>query len=407
MLTALCTAQAQGLQDGNIVIPLQEPQSIVGQDQIDPQDAQKVRPLPQGMASPRADKAILDDFRNYFRDQAAAYRIPGYAFALIQDGTVVMEDFWGVRDVRSRNPITAETVFNVGPATQSFTSLLAAVLKYQNLIEWDKPVRRYYPSFRLSESQSTQETTLRHLLSMTVGLPEYTDNIIDPAWAMPEDVLAISSQAPLVGRPGERFKHSLISVSVAGYILAYVAAPGGSPYQGYVDSVQTYLLTPLGMSNTTFSPQEAAAGERAGHHHLLRGYFDPRQNWEPETNPFVPAVGMKSTLRDLEKWLLFEIAEGRTPDGTRLANSHDIRERWQPSSVRESQHYGMGWVRQYHQGVEIIASAGSYDGQSAIIGLLPAYRVGFILLINAEGDLANKLMTEAALSLAELYQNLR
>lgn len=400
------TASAQELQEGRIVIPLRDPQSILNRDRIDPQDAERVRTLPDSIASPLVDKAMLEDFREYFRDQAAGYRIPGYAFVLVQDDSVLMEDLWGVRDIRSSEPITAETVFNIGPATQAFTSLLAAVMQYQKLVEWDKPAHRIYPAFRLSAPQNTQEATLRHLLSMSVGLPEYTDNILDPAWALPEDILTVSAQAPLVGRPGERFKHSLVSVSAAGYLLAYANDPMTNPYQGYLDHAETYLLTPLGMEHTTFSPRQAAKGARAGHHHQ-QGHFEIRRSWEPEINPFAPAVGLKSTLRDLEKWLFFEIAEGRTPDGTRLADAHDIRERWQPATVRESQHYGMGWTRQYHQRVEIIAAAGSYDGQSAIIGLLPAYRAGFALLINAEGDFASKLMTEAALSLAELYQQLR
>ena len=163
-------------------------------------------------------------------------------------------------------------------------------------------------------------------------------------------------------------------------------------------------MDPIGMTGATFSREVAVDSGNLAEPHSRNGPgFDPAKRWEPRLNAMAPALGLKANLNDMKRWVITELQLGVTPDGQRIASEQSVKARWQPALVGSSESFGMGWTRRYYQGIEIVASMGSYDRQSAAIGLLPAYRTGFVVLINTGDDEAPKLMQEVAFGLAEIF----
>ena len=99
------------------------------------------------------------------------YYVPGAALALIKGGGIVLQKNYGFRDLATRAPVTAHTLFNIGSISKSFTALAVAQLVDQKKLDLDRPIIGYAPDLRLSEPRVTRTATLRQLLSHSSGLP--------------------------------------------------------------------------------------------------------------------------------------------------------------------------------------------------------------------------------------------
>ncbi|WOO42410.1 serine hydrolase domain-containing protein [Rubellicoccus peritrichatus] len=368
------------------------------------EDLATVRVLPSSINYQALPESELNAFSDYLVQLVSDLQIPGAAIAVVQGQDTAIEKTLGRRKVTEPEEIDAETLFNIGPATGAFSSLLAATLNDEVGFSYEKLARRIWPRFRMSSATSADDVTVGDLFTMTAGVPSYIDDILDPAWARPEDVFEAIAQAPVIAPPGRVYERSKLSLAAAGYLTGLAAMREEEIYNAFTQSVQERLMDPIGMSGATFSREAAAASGNLAEPHSRKGPgFDPAKRWEPRINAMAPALGLKAGLNDMKRWLITELQLGATPDGQRIASEQSVKLRWQPALVGSSESFGMGWTRRYYQGIEIVASMGSYDRQSAAIGLLPAYRTGFIVLVNTGGEEASKLMQEVAFGLAEMF----
>jgi CubicO group peptidase (beta-lactamase class C family) len=405
LILCACELAAQAsFRNGGLVIPLQPSDEDVN-PALDVSDMAAVRALSPNAKHPTIPPQTLERFGEYIAGLCQDYGLPGMAFAIVQDGDIVLQQTLGYANVKTGERLTEHTRFNAGPATQALTSLLAATLEGPRFT-YDKPAQKLWPRFRLSASEISGEVTIRQLLTMTAGIPDYTDDILDPAWARPEDVLAVIAQAPVIANPGQRFNVSQVSIAAAGYLLPRAAGKEGEFYEDYTETVQEKLFAPIGMTDSTFSLAAAqASGQMASAHQSAdRGRYDPTGFWQPEQNAFAPAIGLKTSLADMTRWLITELNMGKTPDGQQIADPVSVRERWQPARTEDSRNFGMGWSRRYYRSVEIIGTMGSYDRHSAAMGIFPGYRTGFVALVNADSPDALKVLSELPLGVAEMLQ---
>src|SRR4051812_33134617 len=78
----------------------------------------------------------------------AAFGVPGAAVAVVRDGEVIYLRGKGVRQ-RGAAPVTADTLFPLASCTKAFTATLIARLVDQKKAEWDDPLHKHLPWFRL------------------------------------------------------------------------------------------------------------------------------------------------------------------------------------------------------------------------------------------------------------------
>lgn len=387
--------------DGTIVFPLREATDKYPQNLA--KDNPAIHTLPDGFAYPEIAPEKAEDFAQYLLESVHTFKLPGIAFAIVQGNTVVTQKTYGLLSQKESSPIDANTLFNVGPATHAITSLLAASLSTVSNPLFDQPASKIYGPFRLNDIHSQRTITLRHLLNMTGGIPDYTDDILDPAWAKPEDVFAVIAQSPIIAQPGQVFNYSQVSVSSAGYLMATLSNPKEDLYPAFIQSVKTRLFMPMGMTHATFSLDQAKASNNyASPHKQIKGKFQVVSRWESAMNPFAPSIGLKANLNDMTHWLMTELQDGIAPNGQRIAPAFAVRERWKPTNVHKDIHSGMGWTRQVYHNTEIISNTGSYDRHTCCIGFMPRYRTGFIVLVNTNGPDALTIIQTMALGLTEI-----
>lgn len=406
LLPSFIAANPKGFSDGGLSFPLDD--KSYDPNNLDTSDRAQVRVLPGVVDPPPLDSKELEAFADYLENLRSDLGVPGAAIAIMQGDQVVLERCMGLRKVTEPGRVDTETLFNIGPATIAFSSLLAATLDNDASFSYEKLARRIWPRFRMNRATSTDTVTIANLFTMTAGVPGYVDGILDPAWARPEDVFEAIAQAPVIAPPGQLYEQSKISAAAAGYLTGLAAVRGKPLYEAFARAVDAQLFGPLGMDSATFSREAAIKSGNFATPHVREGAgFDPVKRWEPMVNAMAPAVGLKASLRDMQAWLATEMQLGVTPNGQRIAQELSIRQRWQPAVVGRGNNFGMGWTRRYYRGVEIIASMGSYDRQSAAIGILPAHRTGFIVLTNSGGEESNRLMQEVALGLAEIFTTVK
>src|SRR6516164_5644197 len=84
---------------------------------------------------------------DYLRDQIATGKIPGAIVLIKQHGKPVYHEFFGVRDVATKQPMTDDTIFRLFSLTKPITSVVAMMLVDEGKITLDDPVSKYIPSF--------------------------------------------------------------------------------------------------------------------------------------------------------------------------------------------------------------------------------------------------------------------
>src|ERR1700723_2723141 len=91
--------------------------------------------------------AKLDRVGDYLRDQVASGKIPGAILLIQQHGKPVYHEFFGVRDVATREPMTDHTIFRLFSMSKPITSVAAMMLFDEHRLKLDDPVAIYIPSF--------------------------------------------------------------------------------------------------------------------------------------------------------------------------------------------------------------------------------------------------------------------
>ena len=69
-----------------------------------------------------------------------AWKIPGFAVAVVQDGEMALLNAYGLRDVEAGLKVTTDTQFQIASVTKSFTATGLAVLADEGRMDWKKPV---------------------------------------------------------------------------------------------------------------------------------------------------------------------------------------------------------------------------------------------------------------------------
>jgi hypothetical protein len=106
-----------------------------------------------------------------------------------------------------------------------------------------------------------------------------------------------------------------------------------------------------------------------------------------------PAGSINSSVADMANWLLLHLAGGKWK-GKPLIEPKNLQQMHSPQVVvpgGESEHiqhtsYGLGWDILSYRGHKLIKHGGGIDGFSSEVGLLPARKLGIVVLSNLDGN---------------------
>jgi D-alanyl-D-alanine carboxypeptidase len=198
---------------------------------------------------------------NFLHNQAETVRANVAAPAVVMQvdhGPLTVTTATGVSDLATGHAAQADQTFEIGSQTKMMTSVMILQLAEQGMIDLDAKAADYLPAAVVAGIPNADTATVRQLLNMTAGLPNYTDAVdadgvplfIDALLDHPNQVfgprqaLEIARGMEATGAPGEAYYYSNTNFLLLGKIIA--AQTGKSFFTALQDSI----LTPAGMDDT-------------------------------------------------------------------------------------------------------------------------------------------------------------
>lgn len=330
------------------------------------------------------------------------WHVPGLALAVVSNGQVLTARGYGHADVGRKLPVTPETAFAIGSCTKAFTTTALAMLVERGKLAWDRPVRDYLPEFRLFDEVAGARVTPRDLACHRTGVPRH-----DPVW-----YLADVSREELVRRLAHlpnsvdlraRYQYNNLMYITAGVL---VEAVSGMRWETFV---RRYLLEPLGMTRTSFSPARALAlGNLARPHLLRKGRIEPIPFMAEGEDALSAAGWIHASVLDMTHWLRFQLAGGEAGGAGRLISQQALGETHTPQVVASEPFpmfthfpevgvplYGLGWRIQTYRGHLAISHGGAIDGYCAQTSFLPRDGMGAVILTNLDDHSAAQIVLYA------------
>lgn len=331
----------------------------------------------------------LERFAAFVEEARVACKIPGAAVAVVQDGKIVFERGFGVREQGKPEPVTSSSLFLIGSTTKSLTTFMMARLVEEGVLAWNRPVVEIFPEFSLADAEVTRQLTLQHTVCACTGLPRQDmEFLFEFGQGTPEKTVAsMRTMKPTTGF-GETFQYSNPMVSTGGYVAAHAASADEPLGPAYDHAMKARVFEPLGMSATTFDFAEALAAEHATPHGMdLRSEMAPLPiGVEKALIPVRPAGGAWSSARDMARYIQMELSHGMGPGGKRLISAENLLYRRTPQvKITDDLSYGLGLFVENDHGVPVIHHGGNTLGFTSDLFFLPEHGLGAVILTNAGG----------------------
>ncbi|MFJ9029655.1 serine hydrolase domain-containing protein [Streptomyces sp. NPDC102274] len=322
----------------------------------------------------------------------AAARPTGAVAVALRHGDLRAVVTYGSTSHHGGIPVTADTRFEIGSLTKTFTALLLAEQVARGEAAYGDPLARFLPPEALPRPRGGP-ITLLHLATHTSGLPRLPPGLLGSAAAdwfsnpyahfSTADLLRALARTRPRARPGERVRYSNFGVGLLGHLLTR-AASGGR--QGYGDLLAARVLGPLGLSRTSCGPDLPQA----------TGYWHGRAR-PPWLIPGLAGAGaVRSSARDLLG--LLDAVLDATPDVPSGAPHGSAPSVPVPVTLRTalvdmvrprlSLHDGgkrlaLIWNIRVRADGDVYHHSGGTRGFSAFAGFSPRHRTALVALTNA------------------------
>lgn len=333
---------------------------------------------------------IGDSLDQYIQKGMTDWQIPGLAISIVKDGKVIYSKGFGERNITTHAPVTEHTLFMIASNSKLFTGTAIAQLEYNKRLSLNDKITRYFPDFKMYDSLTTKQVTIRDMLSHRVGTKTFQGDFT--FWNGKIGRREIMQKMRLL-QPTVVFRQDFGYCNncylTAGEIIPVVT---GKPWEVYVyDS----LLMPLGMKNT---------------HTLVTGMNQRPNAAKPYTTAFTgkitelpydqvdnlgPAGSMVSSVHDLSKWLIMQLDSGHY-EGKRMLpwnviqKTRDINialsSRKNANSSSHFTGYGLGLFMTDYLGKQVFWHTGGAFGFVSNTCLVPEEKLGIVILTNNDNQ---------------------
>lgn len=197
------------------------------------------------IAWPRAEMRHALDYLVERRMQELG--VPGVALAVVSDGRIVYEKGYGIADTDGDQPVTPNTLFEVGGLGLPLEAYAAMLMVRERKMSLDEPLSQYLETPWLPNREASRQITLRHVLAHRSGL---------------SDRVRLGSRG-IDFEPGTRFRYSGMGYVYLAHVMSEIES---MPFDRLM---RQKLFRPLGMSSSGYVIPEGLVNEVARGHHAL------------------------------------------------------------------------------------------------------------------------------------------
>jgi len=308
-------------------------------------------------------------------------RTPGMAVALTGREGLLRVSTYGCADLGTREPVSADTLFEIGSISKSFTAIALLQLREQGKLDLNAPIDRYLPWFSIHSE--FDPITPHHLLSHTAGIPRDRDDIPSSLYQ------AASLRERSTGSaPGSYYAYSNIGFQVLGYLVEELTR------RPYAEVIRESIFEPVGMDHSE------AAITNAIRPKLAVGYVSAYDDRPEPSNQDPPVPGswveygagdgsICATAADLAAYLRMLLNRGAAPGGRVLSEESFqlLTQRVIQNSgpTEPTSYYGYGLVVREVDGHQQILHGGGMIGYSSMLLGDLTDGLGAVVLVNGPG----------------------
>ncbi len=268
----------------------------------------------------------------------------------------------------------AQTVFEIGSVTKTFTALLLAKAVQAGRVTLDEPVAKLLPGYVIPEFAGTP-ITLLDLATHTSCLP---NRIGDSPGNFPMNPYAYGEAElkrqlatyRLPCAPGSTFAYSNLGY---GLLTQALVAQAKTPY---ADLLAQQITKPLGMTSTAIALTPAMQGHLAPGH-SADGSTTPAWNFDA----LAGAGAIRSTAQDLLRFVRAHM-QSAGADATPYAL---VQMPQRPTDVDQTQ-VGLTWRIKPVRGRTVVWHQGSTGGYASYVGFTSDGQRGVVVLTNTASE---------------------
>lgn len=242
------------------------------------------------------------NFQNALQTKVNQWRlennIPGMVVTIYQPTLGKMTVTSGSKNMSAQQPVTTNTLFQIGSITKTFTAAAILNLEAEEKLSINDKINRWFPQY-----PHWQAITIKQLLNMTSGIFQYESdttfakaNQANPQreWRS-DELLAFSYRHPLYFSPGQNWHYSNANYLLLGEIIEKTT-------HQKLGTVFDHLLHEKNiiLSNTHYIPSTYTNNFIQ---QMAHGYRDNRDVTAYNMSAFGAAGAMVSNSSDIATWI--------------------------------------------------------------------------------------------------------
>ncbi len=337
--------------------------------------------------------STLAPFIAWLEGEIGTLGVPGVALGIVSGQETLAVHTWGVRTVGESSPVDSHTLFRIASVSKTFAGAVTAMMVHDRQQSWDTPIISILPQYAIGTEPSTQQMTLRHVVSHTTGLmPHAYSNMLDSGVAY-NKIQEKFREIPTVCPPGRCYGYQNVIFSLVSDVVEV------SAHETYAQYVQERLFTPLGMTRASVGLEGYEQAENVSSAHQMRGDIWRVVPTNAAYYTVGPAAGVNASVEDMMRWAQANLgafpqvlppevlAEQQTPVVETPRGSYFNR--W---PRLEKAWYGLGWRLFDYAGVRVVHHGGGVRGFRTELVLVPSLDIAMVVLFNGETPLANDVV---------------
>ena len=300
--------------------------------------------------------------------------VPGVSIGIWHKGKEYSAGF-GITSIEHPLAVTADTLFQTGSISKTFTGTLLMMLVEQGKVDLDAPVRKYIKDFKVKDKAVSEKVTVRHLLTHMGGwVGDYFNdfgNGDDALDKMVKDIAKMPQVQPL----GTIWSYNNTGFNVASRIIEVVTK---KPYE---QAMQEMLLDPLGLDMTFFYPSDILFTHRfvVGHQKVKKDVKVARPWAIGRAGNGVG--GVVSTVHDLLKYARFHMSNTRK----KVISAKSLKAMRVPQADAGARGMmGITWFIRKVGNLTIYSHGGATNGQQAYFFFIPDKDFACAILTNSD-----------------------
>jgi CubicO group peptidase (beta-lactamase class C family) len=313
--------------------------------------------------------------------------VPGVAIGIWHDGKEYADGF-GVTSLEHPLPVTADTLFQTGSISKTFTGTMLMQLAEQGKVDLDAPVKKYIKDFKLHDKDVTEKVTVRNLLTHMGGwVGDYFNDFGNGDEALQKMVKDIS-KLPQVQPLGTIWSYNNTGFNIASRIIEIVTK---KPYE---QAAQEMLFDPIGLKMSFFYPSALLFTHRfVVGHQKVKDKVQVARPWAIG-RAGNGVGGVVSTVRDLLKYARFHMSNGKKNviTGQSLKAMRVPQVDTGPRGLM-----GITWFIRKVGDLTTYSHGGATNGQQALFCFIPEKDFALAVLTNSDngGIINNGIFTYA------------